>query len=552
MVLAAGDVGRAQGVLDLVDGQLAEPAPVPLAGPAARRIVTFAAISASVLSGQMAVIIIGLIAMIRPYPPLLAAAGAAMIAGAGLSYRQPEWAGLDLELLPLALSAVGAYLVWSAWKAGNDEQHHATGRLVVVLGILAVLEISAVFAGGTDIVNVHRSVRTLPGAVVWPVSFAAALAWYPSLAARAGAAASLVLALALAIVGSSPFLDKFGDDPFLLGAQAMEETPLTGVPARELVLPFYAMDVQLSPGATFVATRDMRGVRGRDGELSSFQVGRPGQQFATVTAGSVVFVDDERLLTLREDDDGTEIDMRLLTQLDAPVWRQLVPGLFGGRLTVDRVSNRWRLVGWDSGNQIVRVRGVIGTPEMETAHWTPPKTDRHLGAMAVAVSEQHALVVETQYDYGGLDMLSARMLAVMLNPGGTVSRLWHIDDRGSRDLGLSQFTAACAPDAAPRLVCSAYDGTRTRIITLDPVTGQRAAIGLMQGRFTVDEHPPEGWLTGWRDMTPVAVRLATGQIVTAPYDHGLVGFAAADHWLATVTVDNERSRLRLYPLPAAD
>jgi hypothetical protein len=327
---------------------------------------------------------------------------------------------------------------------------------------------------------------------------------------------------------------------------------LTGVPARELVLPFYAMDVQLSPGATFVATRDMRGVRGRDGELSSFQVGRPGQQFATVTAGSVVFVDDERLLTLREDDDGTEIDMRLLTQLDAPVWRQLVPGLFGGRLTVDRVSNRWRLVGWDSGNQIVRVRGVIGTPEMETAHWTPPKTDRHLGAMAVAVSEQHALVVETQYDYGGLDMLSARMLAVMLNPGGTVSRLWHIDDRGSRDLGLSQFTAACSPDAAPRLVCSAYDGTRTRIITLDPVTGQRAAIGLMQGRFTVDEHPPEGWLTGWRDMTPVAVRLATGQIVTAPYDHGLVGFAAADHWLATVTVDNERSRLRLYPLPAAD
>jgi heat shock protein HtpX len=554
MVLAGGDVGRAQGVLDLIDGQLAEPTPVVLATPAAQRLVTFIAISASVLSGQIATIIVGLIAMMRPSAPLLAAAGAAMVAAAGLSLRQPDWAGLDLELLPVPLLAIGSFLVWSAWTTRHDEPHRNTARLVATLGILGLIELGAVFAGGTDVVHAHRSARMLPGAVVWPVAFGAALTWYPAATARAGAAASFVVALAVAIVGSIPFLDRFGDDPFLLESPAMDETSLAAVPATELVLPFYAMDVQLSPGATHVAARDMRGIRGRRGELSSFQVGRPGRQFTSVAADSVFFLDDERLLTVREGDEGTEIDERLLTRLEAPVWRQVVPGLFGARLVADGVSRGWRLVGWDADGRIVRVRGAFGTSEVETARWAAPKIDRHLGTMAVAVSEHHAIVVETQYDYGSLDILSARMLAVMLDPGATNARLWHVDEHGPKDLGLSRITTTCSPDVMPhaRLVCSAYDGTRTRIVTLDATTGVRAALGVMNGRFAVDEHPPAGWLTGWRDMTPVAIRLRTGQIVTAPHEHALIGFAAADRWLATVTVDGEQSTLRLYPLPSRD
>jgi len=551
MTLASDDVARAQGVLDLVDGNLAEPTTAPTAWPAAQRVFTLIAMSLAVLSGQIATMIVALMAMFRPSTPLVAAAGAAMIAGAGLSRREADWAGLDLRLLPLGLVATGGFLLWTAWKARAADTPATTGRIVVALGLLSAVALGAVVAGGTDIVRAHQSARMLPGSVVWPIAFAAALACYPYARARAGAAAAILVGVAMATLGSIPFLDRFGSDPLLLPAEAMTQVHVADAPAAEFALPFYAIDVRLSPGGVYLAAHDARRGYDRQNERSSFEIGRLGRQFSSVSAGEVAFLDDEHLLTVRENDEGTEIDDRPLTHLDVPVWRQLVPGLFGASMTLDRQAHRWRLLGWDAEHRILRARGTIGSPDIEITRWPSP-IDRKIWATIVGVSENHALVVETQYDLGGLDMLSVRTLAAVLNPGATVSRLWQVGQDSQKDLGTSRIVTDCTAEATTDggLVCTAFDGTRTRLVELDPATGERRAIGVMDGRFAGDKHPAAGWLTGWRDSTPVAIRLATRQVVTLPqHQYGLAGIATSERWLATVSVDGTNSKVRLFPLP---
>ena len=132
MPLADGDAARAQAVLDLVDGQLAESAASASLWPAAQRAFTLLAVSIAVLSGQIATMIVALIALARPAAPLIAAAGAALIAAAGLAPREPDWAGLDLQpWLSVGLACIGGFLLWTAWKTRRqppaDHDHAPRG-----------------------------------------------------------------------------------------------------------------------------------------------------------------------------------------------------------------------------------------------------------------------------------------------------------------------------------------------------------------------------------------------------------------------------------------
>jgi hypothetical protein len=137
MPLADGDTARAQAVLDLVDGQLAEAATSANLWPAAQRAFTLLAVSIAVLSGQIATIMVALIALARPAAPLIAAAGAALVTAAGLASREPDWAGLDLQpWLAVGLACLGGFLLWTAWKSRDSHHQATTTRLVAALGTL--------------------------------------------------------------------------------------------------------------------------------------------------------------------------------------------------------------------------------------------------------------------------------------------------------------------------------------------------------------------------------------------------------------------------------
>jgi hypothetical protein len=233
------------------------------------------------------------------------------------------------------------------------------------------------------------------------------------------------------------------------------------------------------------------------------------------------------------------------------MWRLPVPGVFSARLAVDRQARRWRLVGWNEQHQVVRARGSIGAEHIELTRWASP-IDQRMWNTAVAASETDVLVVETRYDMSALATLSVRTFRALLTPGTTVSRVWHLGRNGAADLGTSHIASNCVPDVTldERLICNAYDGTRTRIVALDPATRAIGALGAMHGRFLADEFSPAGWLTGWLESTPVALRLATREVLTfSERPHALMGITASDGWLAALTADGTRTKIQLFPLP---
>ena len=100
----------------------------------------------------------------------------------------------------------------------------------------------------------------------------------------------------------------------------------------------------------------------------------------------------------------------------------------------------------------------------------------------------------------------------------------------------------------PRLVCTAFDGTWTRIVAIDIDTGLVTALTTIDGLFRTGPGGTRGWLTGWAPSGPVALNLATHEAihppVSAPEYVSMV--AANDAVIGTVALKYGGSRIRVY------
>jgi heat shock protein HtpX len=543
------DIAAVQATLDLVDGRLAEPAKAVGPWPTVRRVFTVVAISVSCMTGQFSAILVALLAIIRPSPPLVAAAGAATLAAAALSQRNPIWSVLDGEgwILPTAV-VMGLFLLWSAWNSRHEKATTAVTRLVTAIGGLSALAVVGVLTSGSDMLRLHQSARGISGATIWPIAFGAAMITYGSVRARVLAVAALLAGITVATAGSLAFLDRFATDPFLLPSDALKQTHVTGVPAHEFAIPFYATDVRLSPGGALVAARNSRD-DGRDDRPSTFHVGRHGGTLSTVTGDDLVFLDDDHALVIAEADGGTTVEELSLSDTPVVMWKQHVPTVVSAQLTVRGRTQEWRLLGWDRSRNIVRATGTIGQEGVTVTRWAPP-SDRRMWNASVAVSGEDALLVETRYDETLFETANLWRAFTMF-PTATVSQLWRISQSGHRDLGTTRIATHCFPEALgdDRLVCSAFDGTRTRLLVLDPATGAISALGTVDGMFASYERSPTGWLTGWCNSTPVALRLATREVVAASgREPGFVGFATGERFVGTITSTGASSTIRVFPM----
>ena len=191
-----------------------------------------------------------------------------------------------------------------------------------------------------------------------------------------------------------------------------------------------------------------------------------------VVADDVVFLSDDRVLTVEENNEGTEIEARSLGQPEVVTWRQQVSGIFEARLSIEREAGKWCLLGWDADGRILRARGTIGGDAVEATRWTSP-VDRPVWPTVVVASGNDALLVETRYD-DVLNFATFFRAFSFLHPGAAVSHLWHVGQGSHKDLGISRIATDCYPSVmgGERVVCSAYDGTRTRIVSVDPATGR--------------------------------------------------------------------------------
>jgi hypothetical protein len=189
-------------------------------------------------------------------------------------------------------------------------------------------------------------------------------------------------------------------------------------------------------------------------------------------------------------------------------------------LSLDRATGRWRLTGWAADPSIVRAEGNIGAPEVQMKRWPSAFTrGRYVDALTTAGPD--ALIVEKQYEWRLFDRLIpwqwtwARLLVRPYDPR---SRYATPSDRGPRTLGVSKLDIDCLPDVLddPGLTCSAYDGARTRIVKIDATTGQVEGLAFLDGHFVADQHVVPGWLTGWVESRPVAIRLSTHEALHVP------------------------------------
>jgi hypothetical protein len=129
------------------------------------------------------------------------------------------------------------------------------------------------------------------------------------------------------------------------------------------------------------------------------------------------------------------------------------------------------------------------------------------------------------------------------------SRLGRLDPSGYTELGRTRFTTQCHPTRSEdRLLCSAFDGTRTRFAALDPASSSITTTAWLHGRFTGDSLSQDGWLSGWLGSEPVTIRATTFEGVRAPRapGHHVMQVVATGDIIATVSYTPSGSMVRLY------
>ena len=549
MAIAPADVPRVQALLDRVDGQLGDlPAPRGLPANLGRLFVLFTSVLALTL-GHLAVAMVTVLAWLAPATPLLAAAGVATLAAAAVAVRDDP--GSVTVSLAVVVAAAGVVLLW----VGRGARHDTTRDprwYVAAIAVLAVVSLTLLGINGFDPIDLHQAARATPSAIVLWLALAAALACGSTSRAKMAGLAAATVAIAAAAIGSAAFLDRFGDDPFLVNSRELHWTVVRSAQVESIDIGAASSRIYLSPGARRVAVlQQTESVE----ESPTYLVGTLGESLSALSAEHVQFLDEQHLLTMDEDDRGTTLRLVSLDPPHREVWRQQVPRLRRASLSLVRASGQWRLTGFDDDNAIVRIDGTVGETDRQERRW-PARYTRDALIDAVTADGPNPLVVESWYGRGAFERLptSAWMLGVMLSAGNLQSRYWSVADTGVTQLGVSRLGASCSGGMIDfALVCTVFDGTRTRIVRLSADTGEVTGVGWMNARFIGDGAVVNGWLTGWVSATAVAIDLTRGEVLRLPRSEGFAShLSVAGGRLAAVVCDRGPCRLRVYEIGETD
>ncbi len=516
--LHENDVAQVQAMLDSIDGKLADP-PAPrftFALPVdAKRIVVLAIVTIGLSMAQLGMALVAILAWAKPTVPMFVAAGLAACTTAAFMLRDVSQSYISELWIPLAVLGLFFFgLAWSVRHAPRD----GTRKYIAILAGAAALAIVAVISQGFDIFDLHRSARDLPSATVLLVALAGALFASTDRRERiAGLAAALVAGVITAIA-STPFLDRFGTDPFLVSSRPLRWIALDASPIVTLDVPSNTSRIALSPSGQSVAVYNTNNDPDVTGEV---QVGRIGGALTLMRADGVVFVNDDELLILTSHAPSTVVHAERLGGTREVIWRREIENLSEPTLSLNRATKRWSLIGWDGEDNIVRVGGAVDGSAVEEKRWSLGQ-DRDGYITAMTSSGSDALVHETRYQPGLLSRTlpshwtSAQMM--LLLSARPVSHISTISEQGQRHSYDSKLDVACVPDVLPdgALACTAYDGSRTHIVAIGSHSDRAVSVGFVEGRFLTEQSGVEGWLTGWIAARPAAIHLPTGAVFHTP------------------------------------
>jgi heat shock protein HtpX len=553
MPLAQDDLVRAQSVLDVVDGQLPEPVPPPTAIVWPKVVRAFLLMGAMIglASGQLAMALVAFLAMVKPAAPLMAAAGIASLATAAVILRQGFY-GMPFTELALMLGGLGIVLLVVARTRRDDDASQRARLAVAVLGIFAALAVLSFLVGGIDPIDLHQSAQSITGAPILLLAFAGALTLWRSKASKYAAIPVIVVAAATTGVASTSFLDRFGDDLFISPAEPFRSIEAKGPVVTEFTMPFSGGSFQLSPRGRLLAV--VEAAYDSDSQRRMrFHVGRTGRNLASVEADDLLFVDEERVLMAKSNVDGVALVEASAETPELAIWRLQLPDLYDPQLSLDAVTGAWRILGWNAQRNVVAVSGSLRSVDARRQEWKSAGEDDTV--KSVAAADESVLLVEPRYKPGLLQRCGLWRLSFLFpSPPETVFRF----ASASQDLNVlsSRLDATCFAGAlnGQSLACSAFDGTRTRFISLDPGSQQVSRLGWIEGRYTSAARPSNGWLSGWRNTTPVALHLQRRIAVHVDSSGGFQAFAlaGADDLIGVMSYNGRSSKIRLIRLSSIE
>jgi len=551
--LDPAEAARVQAILDRVDGRLAEPGPPKRAHgmsllQAAGAVVAICAMWV----GYIVVAAVAMAASFRSAAAFFAAAGGAAIGAAALAGRQAVALGDTHTMWPaLLLAVMGFALLAGAWRRRDDEGNRVVNMGVAGLAVVTCGNLALVATNGLDAVRLYQASTAIPSAAVLPLALAAALACRPRRGWRLAAIPIGLVGLMVGIAGSGTFLYAFGRDPFLVSGPPLPISTLSGPPFADFTLPGVATDLRLSPRGRQVALTKYSAAMTVAGAVTNFSVGAPGSSFASIAASDLVFLDDDRVLTIAAEGTGTRVREVVLSPR-AVSWEYFIDeSLLMPRLSYQRAKHRWLVTGASADGRIVSVEGTFGREEVVRREWAI--TDRQGPADAWAIEGDTVLLAHRSFDVDTLPD-SPWGLAMMALLDQSETRLTRFTPAGPADVATSQLDTTCSDRAlgGERIVCTVFDGTRTHLLVLDPHGSGPRSIGSLAGHFAGYRPAREGWLTGWTTsggwLTPtqLAVDVASGRAIIVPRELGAQEIAVAGRVAGTVQHEGASTRVRLY------
>jgi heat shock protein HtpX len=547
------DVARAQAVLDVVDGQLSDAAARRPSNwsRTARALAMVAAIFAIPLAAFSS-LLVSILALIRPVPAMLAAAGAAALTAAALAARDDIADTVPARMaIAIITTAIGVMLGISAIGVRRHEnarqQHHEVGWFPAVIGVLAALSVALVALEATSAVRLHVSTRSAHSAAVLPLACVGALLFWRPRGWRIASLLGAALGLAVIAIGSVAFLDAFGRDPLLVQAPPLGVRVVNSAPIAEVRLDFPVSELRLSPSGRYVAIA-RAGEYDEGGSAGAFLLGVPAGPLVEVPANDLVFVDDEQVLVLERRAGGALIRKLRASSPTEPLWEQRVTGIVAPHLTVDPPAGRWRAFGFDVERRLVRVDGTLGSDGDFVRRVVAG--NRTGALLAMASSDDTTIAVESRYGPSPIQSIGLWSLAGSVPSIDVDSRIWLAASSVEREIGRSVLEVRCADErrGAPRVICVTFEATRSRVVIVDPVTRRVSGIGVMTGRFFGGAHVSDGWLPGWHDGHSAAVNVETGELVRIARDEDAVvtDLTGTAHVLGAILQDSEGSRIRIY------
>jgi Zn-dependent protease with chaperone function len=530
MVLHGEDVARVQGTLDIVDTQLAAAAPPPAVVRPLPRVLALIALTLAAPLGQLAVVLIGALAVAWPSQPMVAATSLASVGGVVLAWRREGlWLNDNLHWTALALLVCGIGLAAVAVANKREQLPPQIARFTGLLAglVLVTCGVAAVVTG--DTLDLHHAARAWSWVSVLVLALAGAMALERRQALRRLSVALALAAFAFTYLGSLSFLNRFVSDPFLAPARALAVTTVTPTPVAEVALPFEALSLYLSPAGRYIAvgTEDEK-------EQTVIHAGRVGGSMSVFTADAVAFVDERRLLLLERLSGTSRLRLVDLAGSADGGWMLSVP-VQRARLSLDRASQRWSLLGWNASGDIATATGIVGQDTVGNLAWKNPEA-------------RVALVSASSSEVLGLE--------VTTNPGRfggrrAASALWSITDHSSSVLTTSRLELRCEALSArgEAALCLAFDGTRTRLFEVNPVTRRLKGLVSVDGRFFRRGEPDNsGWITGWSTLGSVLLRTAGGPAIRVGARDGshAMELAIADSVIGAVFWNENGSVVRLY------